>query len=87
MTHIKLIKSGGFIGLIQSAETDTSVDKQELIQAFTKAAAKKNMQARDAENYVVYVDEAHYSIDAEALTGAAKKLIDSLVDHLKPVKL
>lgn len=87
MTHIKLIRSGGIMGVIRSAETDTDIGKNELITAFKNASAEKSIHARDAENCVVYVNEERFVIDADKLKDPAKKIIDDLEKNLKAMKL
>lgn len=87
MTHVKLTKAGGFIGLIRSAETETSIEKNELIVALNHAVKEKNAWARDEETYTVYVNDAEFKIDPQKLRGPVKKLIDDLEGKLRPVKI
>ena len=86
MTHIKLTKTEGLFAMIRSAEKTVDAEKQQVLADLKAANVETDPQHRDAESYVVHVDDDRYVIDPGKLKKDTKKIINGLVKELKPVQ-
>jgi hypothetical protein len=81
---IKLVRSGGFIPLIKTAEAETEISEKELSGLLELIKADPLApRVKDGNKWELEIGESSTHIDPEKVPTEYKELFDKLKDNLK----